>query len=204
MQDTNLVLTAGEREAMSNTGFFETKIRVMHKINGLLGHLLQTLEARRERWKNLLPEGVMDQQGKISRGENYRGFPYLVLDYPRNFEKQNVFAFRSMFWWGNFFSYTIQISGRYLEAVPASLPDLLPLLQTEQVWICINKNPWEHHFGATNFKPAAGCSRQEWDEIIQRGFIKLAFTFELSHWDRISENGRMAFDYFAGVLFEPG
>ncbi|HQW24051.1 MAG TPA: hypothetical protein PLI47_12175, partial [Bacteroidia bacterium] len=32
--------------------------------------------------------------GKIFRGENYRGFPYVLLDCPRLFNRESVFAFR--------------------------------------------------------------------------------------------------------------
>ena len=35
---------------------------------------------------------------KIAKGENYLGLPYVILDYPRIFGKEDVFAFRTMFW----------------------------------------------------------------------------------------------------------
>jgi len=50
---------------------------------------------------------------KISRGENYLGLPYLVLDYPRLFRPDAVLAIRTFFWWGHFFSSTLQLSGGY-------------------------------------------------------------------------------------------
>jgi hypothetical protein len=49
--------------------------------------------------------------GKISRGENYQLLPYIILDYPSYFSRNNIFAVRTMFWWGNFFSITLHLSG---------------------------------------------------------------------------------------------
>ena len=60
-----------------------------------------------------LPEEVLIQSPKISRGENYNGLPYVMLDYPRCFGKEDVFAMRTMFWWGNFFSITWHLKGKY-------------------------------------------------------------------------------------------
>ncbi|MFM9050702.1 MAG: hypothetical protein ACKOKF_00090, partial [Bacteroidota bacterium] len=37
-------------------------------------------------------------RGKIFRGENYEGFPYTLLDFPRYFSKDAVFAVRTMCW----------------------------------------------------------------------------------------------------------
>ena len=50
-----------------------------------------------------IPRGENAYSGKISRGENYRGLPYLILDYPAYFSQKDIFAFRTMFWWGHFF-----------------------------------------------------------------------------------------------------
>ena len=50
-----------------------------------------------------LPVEFFDVSPKISRGEQYLGLPYVMLDYPRIFSKENVFAIRTFFWWGNYF-----------------------------------------------------------------------------------------------------
>ena len=55
----------------------------------------------------------LNSSPKISKGENYKGLPWLVLDYPRYFNKEDIFAIRTLFWWGNFFSITLHISGKY-------------------------------------------------------------------------------------------
>ena len=54
---------------------------------------------------------IVQSTPKIAKGENYLQLPYVLLDYPRCFDKENIFAIRTMFWWGNFFSITLHLSG---------------------------------------------------------------------------------------------
>lgn len=41
--------------------------------------------------------------GKLSRGDNYRGMPYLVMDTPQIKGQDFPVLFRMMFWWGHYF-----------------------------------------------------------------------------------------------------
>ena len=34
---------------------------------------------------------------------------------PAVFSKENIFAIRTMFWWGNFFSISLHVSGKYFK-----------------------------------------------------------------------------------------
>ena len=69
-----------------------------------------------------LPEAVIQSSPKITRGENYQLLPYVILDYPRCFQKEQVFAIRTMFWWGKGISITLHVSGNV--ARMAALADL--------------------------------------------------------------------------------
>src|SRR6187402_1143085 len=59
------------------------------------------------------PEEIFRTDPKISRGENYKGLPYVILDYPRLFGREDVFAVRTMFWWGHSFHVTLHLKGKY-------------------------------------------------------------------------------------------
>ena len=50
---------------------------------------------------------------KISKGEAYRGLPWLMLDYPRYFGKEGHLSIRVFFWWGNFIAIYLHSSGVY-------------------------------------------------------------------------------------------
>ena len=90
---------------------------------------------------------------KISKGENYKGLPYLVLDYPRYFGKDDHFAIRSMFWWGNFFSITLHLSGIYKKMYENKIEASFTLLKEESFFIGISDDQWEHHFETSNYLP---------------------------------------------------
>ena len=88
---------------------------------------------------------MKEKSGKISKGENYLGLPYAILDYPAIFKKENVFAIRTMFWWGNFFSITLHISGRK-RMREINISKLVENLREKNFLFCINKKEWEHNF----------------------------------------------------------
>ena len=44
-----------------------------------------------------IPETEL-KNGRVFKGEYYRDLPFVTLDFPRIFEKENVFAYRTMFW----------------------------------------------------------------------------------------------------------
>ncbi|MEI9808974.1 MAG: hypothetical protein WDO16_14545 [Bacteroidota bacterium] len=87
----------------------------------------------------VLPPEVIKISPKISKGENYKGLPYLVLDYPRYFEKDNHFAVRSMFWWGNFFSSTLHLSGIYKKKYTSAIEASFTQLQENDFFICVKR-----------------------------------------------------------------
>ena len=68
-----------------------------------------------------MPEVIKTSTPKISKGENYKDLPYVMLDYPRCFQKEKTIAIRTFFWWGNFFSINLQLSGEYKEQALPSL-----------------------------------------------------------------------------------
>ena len=104
---------------MGDTDFLLTKARVSQKVQTLLNQTHDQLKQYVAAERFTFPEGTSAQAGKIARGENYRQLPYLLLDYPRLFAREDVFALRTMFWWGQFFSVTFQLGGEIVATVPA-------------------------------------------------------------------------------------
>src|SRR6185369_7340402 len=95
--------------------------------------------------KTILPAIVSASNPKISRGENYRALPYVMLDYPRHFTKESTLAIRTLFWWGNFFSISLHLSGRCKKNAAAVLKINFATLRQEGYWVCISADPWHHH-----------------------------------------------------------
>jgi hypothetical protein len=85
-----------------------------------------------------------------------------------------------MFWWGNFFSCTLHLSGIYKLQFEQALLSNIDVLQKNNFYICINKNEWEHHFETANYIAVNELDMGGMHTIIkQQQFIKLAAKFSL-------------------------
>src|SRR5437762_11030135 len=107
-----------------------------------------------------------------------------MLDYPRYFDKENFFAIRTMFWWGNFFSTTLHLSGKYKELYSKNMINNYEELKRNNFYCCINEDQWHHHLEIKNYKPVKEFSVIEFkNHIAERSYIKLAKKLLLSHWN---------------------
>src|SRR5947209_5415196 len=114
MSVTNVELSKTEMEIVANSEFILTKNRIIEKVYNLFGSLAENYKLVLNEHINELPAEVISTTPKIYKGENYLGLPYVMMDYPRLFLKTDIFAIRSLFWWGNFFSITLHLSGKFL------------------------------------------------------------------------------------------
>lgn len=135
---------------------------------------------------------------KISKGENYNGFPYVLMDYPALFSKENVFAVRTMFWWGNFFSITLHLKGSYKDKYA---PIILKNLQLENdVHLAVGDEEWEHHFEDNNFVIFSSISNALKESIAEKDFLKMALKYELHHWNMMQSILPIGYKKIASLL----
>lgn len=167
----------------------------MQKAKQLLEHLQQDFIGYLKDHQHNLPGEVNRSVPKISRGENYLSLPFLILDYPRCFSKETIppvqagtFAIRTMFWWGNFFSITLHLSGSYKNNYENCLIKSYPLLKKEKYFICISQNEWEHHFEKNNYARIDRLSKAGFEKNVRKHFfLKIAYKIPLSEWDEAAE-----------------
>ena len=180
--DSKLMLSDDELKLVTNTGWILTKRKIMEKVDQLLGYISEKQKLIIENEKDWLPEQVVRSAPKIAKGENYLQLPYMLLDYPRCFDAADIFAVRTMFWWGNFFSITLQLSGKYKEEFQEKIVRNVGAVN-QDVFICINENQWQHHFEADNYIAAKQFSGAALLEMVnKKQFIKLAIKFPLQPW----------------------
>jgi len=196
-----IILSDKELELVCNTDWILTKHAIIQKVYELFGEVLPELENVFLDNKDRLPAEVFATPAKISKGENYRLLPYVVLDYPRCFGKEDTLAIRSFFWWGNFFSVSLQLSGCYLKQATALLEKRFEWLQQQGYWVCIQQEPWDHHFEADNFIPLRTVTKPQFSEmLLQKPFIKLAKKIPLNQWNEVSLFITECFEEMAGLL----
>jgi hypothetical protein len=182
---SKLMLSDDELQLVNNTEWILTKRKIIEKVNLLLGHVSEQQKLVIENEKGWLPDSILKSTPKIAKGENYLQLPYQLLDYPRCFDGDNIFAVRTMFWWGNFFSITLHLSGEYKKIFQQKINENIKSVK-QDIFICINENQWQHHFEADNYIEAKKLSEGELLKlIVEKPFIKLALKFPLHPWDAI-------------------
>src|SRR5437868_14845354 len=115
MKNTNVELSKNELELVTNADVILTKNSIIEKVYALFGLLSEEYKIILLQHSHHLPAEIFNKAPKIYKGEQYQSLPYVMMDYPRCFYKDDVFAIRSFFWWGNYFSITLQLSGQYLK-----------------------------------------------------------------------------------------
>jgi hypothetical protein len=184
-----------EMGLLKNSEWILTKNVIIIKAQQLLGEVSENIIAHAKRSAGAFPEEIIAVPAKILKGENYQGLPWLMLDYPRYFDKENIFAIRTMFWWGNFFSTTLHLSGKYKAKYGDVLASHHAELGNAGYYYCIHEDQWHHHFEKDNYVPAKQFSDAEFAEgISQNSFIKLSKQVSFNEWnnaaDLLTENFR--------------
>lgn len=183
MDTTKIRLSPEEETLITRADWILTKNRVIQKTKLLLAALQIEQKKFLELTGNNFPAEIADSSPKISKGENYKGLPYLVLDYPRYFNKEDYFAIRVLFWWGNFFSCTLHLSGSYKEKYDRKIFSSFEFLKANDFFVCINEDQWEHHFEPVNYLPLHEFTAPMFEELLQRNFLKLSKKIPLQQWN---------------------
>ncbi|HRH60592.1 MAG TPA: hypothetical protein PL045_08485 [Chitinophagaceae bacterium] len=181
MTGANVKLSQSELELVSDAKIILTKNRIVEKVYLLFGKLAETFQQINATMP--LSAEVLQPSPKIYKGEQYLQLPYVMLDCPRYFKGEDAFAVRCMFWWGNFFSITLHLSGVYKEKHAEKIFDALKEKQNSDWHICISKDQWLHHFGKDNYALVNTKNL-----FLQNfSFIKLAKKISLHEWDNAEE-----------------
>lgn len=198
MSKAKIRLSKQEIQLVNNAAWILTKNGIIKKTQLLFGSLEQQMTGYLNDHADQLPAEALMIRSKISKGENYEGLPYLVLDCPRYFKGENIFAIRTMFWWGNFFSITLQLSGVYKNKFENKLPGSFDSLKKEKFFFCHNADQWEHHFEKTNYITFNKLSRNKLEKLLEKNsFIKIAKKIPLKKWDKAD---KALFDSFKKIV----
>jgi hypothetical protein len=185
-QKTKIQLSKFEQDLVMNADWILTKNAIMEKMKVLLQECLDLQIKLLNKQETLLPPEVFNTSPKIAKGENYKGLPWLLLDYPRHFNKENVFAIRTLFWWGRYFSITLHLSGHYKKLFAKKVNRAFESLRAQRFYCCVNANEWEHHFEEDNYKLLGQCNEEEFHQIIdEKKFIKLSIRIDLHEWQQL-------------------
>jgi hypothetical protein len=175
-------LTKSELDILEDAEFLLAKARLISKVQELLAKVRREINERIKSSAFSFPSDINLKSGKISRGENYKNLPYLVLDHPSLFRTEDIFSFRTMFWWGNFFSATLHLEGQSLEKYRVAIANNIMRLDGEQIYVAIGDSPWHYHYEESNYIP---LSKMDKNFIEDCRFLKLSKKTELKNWENI-------------------
>ena len=182
----DLRFTNSDLELLHDSSFLLRKRLIGSKIEKTLTavydenqDLFQAVSTLIEKWSQ------NPKTPKISKGENYRGLPYWVLDYPRDFGKNSTFAIRTMVWWGNEISCTMQLQGDALTYFQPKLKKNLNDLKQSSFHISVNNSPWEYHFEPDNYRPIRDLTTEELVKLLSRDFVKISSRIDLRELENL-------------------
>src|SRR5690606_37500006 len=106
------------------------------------------------------------------RGENYKGLPYVVLDYPRLMTKDEILNIRLLFWWGHYYSISLHLAGNALLRYRTRLKQAVEREAFSGYYLQLKGSPWEHDVTLPGFGPT-GELTQKSEAIGQAHFVRL-------------------------------
>lgn len=193
-------LSDDELNILNNTQFLQLKYQLTEKVIAYFSSIERALHQEVQQVDFKFPEGTFLKSGKISKGEQYRLLPYFILDYPRLFTQKEIFAYRTMLWWGHHLSCTLQLSGPVLERNKESLIKNISL--DKSAYFCVNDQPWDYHFESDNYLPVRELTIDEMNKhILQNGFVKISDYLPLKDWDQYKSFSLKTFARFLRYFY---
>lgn len=195
-----------------DAGLILTKNSIMGKAIGIMGELSGRY---REIWGECFSGGIGGSRGdavilgagdnagiapgdpRVSRGENYRGLPWVMLDYPRVWGREDVFAIRTMFLWGHAFSVTLHLKGRYQQLYLPGILRRRQELAAAGFYAGVNADEWRHEHTEDVFRP---MDEVEAERLGDGGFLKLSAAVELDRWPEARDLLAELFSMLVSVL----
>ncbi|MEN7548247.1 hypothetical protein AAG747_10020 [Rapidithrix thailandica] len=174
-----------EFEYLTNTDFLQTKRRIIQKLFHQFSQLEHVISGQIHRFPFI--QSMPLRRGKVSKGENYRELPYLVLDYPAVFKREDIFSLRTIFWWGHEFSCTLHLQGKYKKRFEEKIIERIKTPEKHSnLQLCIHATPWEYYFEEDNYQSILEMDSKTLEQVIQeKPFVKLACRLPLERFEEL-------------------
>ncbi len=199
MQSAKIRLSSQHIKLVTNADWILTKNEILLHIKTAFEELYNWQQFTLQ--SHALPDDVLKPGGKISRGENYLGLPWIVLDHPRHFIKENIFAVRTLFWWGRFFSTTLHLSGVWQQKKGQQLVNAFESLQKRSLKLCYSGNEWVHDINSDTYIFLSAIDQKDFEKIIQEApFVKIAAYTSIENIENSMEILMQQFEFLVNIL----
>jgi hypothetical protein len=185
--NTKIMLSSRELAIVTDKEFILTKHRIIQQVFALFQQQVPVIQQYLQTfWNSQLG---YDRLPRISKGDQYRQLPYVVMDYPAVFNKQDRMAIRTLFLWGDSFSVTLHLAGKYKMLFWQQILNNLMQNRTQLFYVSVSKNEWEHHFEADNYQLLSDFSPSSLSKQLEGSpFIKIALRYPLAQWNEMERH----------------
>lgn len=195
-EENRIRFSEKEVQFFSDKEFIDEKREIQRKMSLLLSQCEKELRIS----VDAIPS-IWQATGKISKGENHKGYPYAVLDYPRRIDGQDIIIFRTMWWWGHAFICSMVLTGEWLKKYRKNFIAYLHFLYENQFFISTGASPWDNDQGEGALEPIDSLSREALISIIdKKPFLRISSFLPLESWQVSPEFSRKTFDKFQFVF----
>jgi len=173
--------TPDEMRMICDTDFFPAKAEIIQKFHEEFMKLRDQLRVEfKKTLLSLAPTGTDFETGQLVKGERFHDFPYVYLDFPKFFSKEEMFTFRSFFWWGHSLIFCWFLSGTRLDQYQKSLRACYATLSHEGVFLSTADTPWEWGLEKPHAVFLDQIGKEHLEEILaERSFLKLGCSIPL-------------------------
>lgn len=186
---------------MSNAKVLLMKRQVIRKVSDDFSRLESEFKKILGKSAGLkLPEGTLQKAGKISRGENYKGLPYLVLDYPRLMNKEQILNIRLLFWWGHYYSISLHLAGEAWHQYKSRVITNLSGDLSHNQFIQYQGSPWEHDVSLPSFVPLENIGTEKLKGLSEAHFLRIVNLLPLKGVEELEYFAKSTFEKFLSML----
>ena len=197
MQRSKLELSPQQLLLLHDANVWNTKRELVNMVSTWMAETLIELKSNHQAvFESLAPAASLN--GKITRGENHNGFPYVLLDYPNHFTKDEIVAARNLVWFGNGFHCTLHVKGTLVDTVLRNLTG--PPGRFNHVMLCASGNEWIHHVNTNDWQRIGNGSDELNERIKQQGWIKLGTELPLAQPERWTSGLVDVYETWCSVL----
>lgn len=196
---TKIMLSHRELAIVADREFILTKHRIIQQVFCLFEQQVPNIQALFGTiWRQYFS---FDSLPKISKGEQYRQLPYVVMDYPAIFKKTDRWAIRTLFCWGDAFSITLQLTGQYKMLFIDRIVANAMVNRETAFYIGVNENEWEHHFEEDNYRLLISFTQESlMEHFHQLPHIKIALRYPLAQWNNMNQLFKEGYKMMSDLL----
>lgn len=190
-------ITSHELERLQDRDFLLTKKVIDEKVTALLLATQQRLAAHVTHRNIALPEKISLHLRKISKGENYEALPYWVCDFPAFLNKDDIWTFRIVVWWGNEVSLSLILKGKFKE----DCPHLSFQPKADDIFYSVHSDPWMLELKTPNCLSLTKENEMYITNHFRTSdFVKLSQSLELNEINKLPEQSVISFDKLLATI----